>query len=210
VVKATQFSEFYEYYKKSTESSMDVHVPGEEIIVAPCDLLIYQPHVERIQAMLDALFTKSWDEFLLRRTERETELNLKKFVDQMLKETATRKIALQLDDEEMHDDNLEALVSKKVAAGLKPMRDKINQLETSAKNVPRGAKLAGPLPKNKTQVQTKKKGKDEKGTQIPKGRDKPAAAGGNDSSNAYKGKKKKNGANQSKNGKGKTKRRTAQ
>jgi hypothetical protein len=95
--------------------------------------------------MLDALFTKSWDEFLLRRTERETELNLTKFVDAMLKETATLKIVDDLDDEEMLDANLEALIAREVAAGIKPMLEELNQLKnTSAKNVPGGAKATGP------------------------------------------------------------------
>jgi hypothetical protein len=54
--------EFYDYFKIAAGSSMEVHIPNEESPVAACDVILYQPHVERIQAILDALFTKSWDE----------------------------------------------------------------------------------------------------------------------------------------------------
>jgi hypothetical protein len=95
----------YDYFKTAAGSSMEVHVPNAEIHAAPEDLAILQPHAERIQGILDALFTKSWDEYLLGKTERETELKVKEFVDKQSDETEDTLI--DLDDEIIVDANIE-------------------------------------------------------------------------------------------------------
>jgi hypothetical protein len=204
-----EHTEFYEYFKIAAGSSMEVHVPNAEIHSAPEDLVILQPHAEQFQGILDALFTKSWDEFLLGKIERETELNVKEFVDKQLIEIETEDTLIDLSNEIIVDANIEALIARKVAAGIKPILAELNQLKkTTAKNVPGGAKATGPLPKNKTPAT--KQGKGKKGNENPKGSGKPAAAAGKDSKNANKDNKKKNGPNKRKNGKETTTKRTAQ
>jgi hypothetical protein len=126
-----------------------------------------------------------------------------------LTEDETEDTLIDLDNELIVDANIEALIARKVAAGIKPILAEFNQLKkTTAKNVPGGAKATGPLPKNKTLAT--KKGKGKKGNENRKESGKPAATAGKDTKNANKDNKKKNGPNKRKNGTEKTTRRTAQ
>jgi hypothetical protein len=129
--------------------------------------------------LLEALFVRSWDNYLVRKAEIHRQLAVKKFVDENMLENATADIAMELEDITLNSKKLGELVSAQVTAGTKKLQAKIARLENA-------------LPKNQTGAQKssaakKKKKTDQKTTPKVNAAARKAAAAAKDTA-AAKGK----------------------
>jgi hypothetical protein len=147
----TDLQVFFGDLKAATNDPDDVHVVGT----------LSQEHLDSVAAaaptytgLLEALFVRSWDNYLARKAELHRQLAVKHFVEENLRENITADVAMELEDITVNSKNLGELVTAQVNAGTKKLQAKIARLELS-------------IPKNQTGAQKssavkEKKKKDQK------------------------------------------------
>lgn len=146
--------DFFGLLKTLTNDNADEHIVGtledaqkESVATAIPDF----------KSTLEALFLRSWVQYLAKKAETTRQLAVKSFVEDELKESITSEVAMDLEGITEDPSKLDKFISDKIMEGTRKLRAKVERLtETSTRSnsKPKAAKATPSNSKNKQGAQT--------------------------------------------------------
>jgi hypothetical protein len=122
------------------------------------------PAATVLKDLLNALFVRSWDNYLAAKEDQARQLTLKEFVDLTLKEQSTAPVAMDFDQVTTNSPELAAFITDQVTKSTAKLRSQVSHLQKAttprtSKNKPRGAPPSSARHTKKTDAQNKNKSK---------------------------------------------------
>jgi hypothetical protein len=153
----TIIHKFFCDIKAATSDPIDTHIVGT---LSQEQVDSVESAVPSLAGLLEALFARSWDTYLARKSELLRHVAVRSFVEENLREDATSDVAMDLEDITVNSKKLGDLVTAQVNAGTKKLQQKIDRLEKAVPKNQSGAQQssAAKLKKKKDQKATQKRG----------------------------------------------------
>jgi hypothetical protein len=192
----TATQEFFGLVKTIVNDNSDEHIVGT---LDPAHLALVAPTIPDFKSTLEALFVRSWTQYLSKKAESTRQIAVKTFVEEELKESITSEVAMDLEGIAADPSKLEQYISSKIAEGTRTLRATVDRLSDKSPRTKSKSKTEKATPntaKNKPGAQTsnapKRNPRDQKTTKkkkekSPKAAAPPAAAAAKDSTNANGG-----------------------
>jgi hypothetical protein len=170
--------EFFGLLKTITNDATEEHVVGT---LAQEYKDAVTPAAADYKSVIDALFVRSWDQYLARKAETARQISVREFVEEELRESITSDVAMDLEEITDKSKKLDDYISSKVTEGTRKLQGHVNRLEKQVSN-PKNQKGA-----QKSSASVKRNQKDQKTKPKPKKNQAAApkaAAAANGSTNA--------------------------
>lgn len=181
--------ELFGILKTVTNDGAAEHVVGT---LDPASKILVAPAIPDFKSTLEALFLRSWDQYLVKKAETARQICVQEFVQEQLVENITADVAMDLEGITQNSQKLDEYISSKITAGTKKLQAKVDRLSEKAnsnnsKNKHGAQKSSASVKRNprdqKTQstiTKMKKKAASKAATAAAL----PAAAAAKDSTNA--------------------------
>jgi hypothetical protein len=121
--------EFFGILKTVTNDGAAEHVVGT---LDPASKILVAPAIPDFKSTLEALFLRSWDQYLVKKAETARQICVQEFVQEQLVENITADVAMDLEGITQNSQKLDEYISSKITAGTKKLQAKVDRLSEKA------------------------------------------------------------------------------
>lgn len=148
----TVLQKFFGDIKSATADPLDIHVVGT---LSQEQKDSVESAVPSLTALIEALFARSWDNYLARKAELLRHVAVRSYVEENMREDATADVAMDLEDITVNSKKLGDLVAAQVNSSTRKLQQEISRLQKAVPKKQSGAQKSSAANKSKKKTDQK-------------------------------------------------------